>query len=157
MMHLPGQTEGAAVGALAGHVDIAPTVFDCLGVADAGAMPGVSLLELAEGGGAGAGAGARGLLVQHWAGGRGVRAGEFKLLHLPGKGDRLTVLKDGREEDAPACDFPVALRLLRKKEVALIRASLERLEALAVGDESQEAQIDEETRKQLEELGYILD
>jgi choline-sulfatase len=151
LMHLPGQTEGADIQALTGHIDIAPTVLHALGQAVPDSMSGLSLLRIV--GEETARTEARGLLIQHWTGISGVRVGRYKLLHLAAWQDALTVERDGKEETLVSGDHPVTIRLLRKKETALMRLADAKSDLLRGGDA--DVALDDETLEQLENLGYV--
>ena len=151
LMHLPGQKEGADLQALAGHIDIAPTVLHALGQAVPDSMSGLSLLHVV--GEETASSEARGLLIQHWTGISGVRVGRYKLLHLAACQDALTVERDGKEETLVPGDHPVTMRLLRKKETALMLLAGAKSGLLKGG--GADVTLDDETLEQLEKLGYV--
>jgi arylsulfatase A-like enzyme len=151
LMHLPGQTEGADLQALTGHIDIAPTVLHALGQAVPDSMSGLSLLHVV--GEETARTEARGLLIQHWTGISGVRVGRYKLLHLAACQDALTVERDGKEETLVPGDHPVTMRLLRKKETALMTLAGAKSGLLKGG--GPDVTLNDETLEQLEKLGYV--
>jgi len=151
LMHLPGQTEGADVQALTGHIDIAPTVLHALGQEIPDSMSGLSLLHIVGEGTARTEA--RGLLIQHWTGISGVRVGCYKLLHPAAWRDVLTVERDGKEESLAPGDHPVTMRLLRKKETALMLLAGAKSGLLKGG--GADVALDDETLEKLEKLGYV--
>jgi len=158
-VHLPGQEEGARIESLVGHIDLAPTILSAFGMPVPGEMHGMDLMKAIENPDAALRA-TRGLLVQHWTGISGVRLGKFKLLRLSNSSDILTVEVQGKETKLSPSDYPITLRLLRKTETSLVRQRASAIEKTAKGGSlpaAEDAQIDEETRRQLEKLGYILD
>ncbi|MFH1436081.1 MAG: sulfatase, partial [Pseudomonadota bacterium] len=156
LVHLPGQAAGRDIEELAGHIDIAPTILKALGAEPPAFWPGKSLLDIIAGPG-GNGQESRGMLLQHWTGARGVKLENWKLITAPGSDPVMSVEKNGRNQELAPQDGPVTLRLLRKKEAFLIcsRAAAEPRDAKQEQEAGgEEAEIDEETRKQLEKLGY---
>ena len=157
LVHLPGQAAGEDVEALAGHIDIAPTILKALGGEPPASWPGKNLLDVIVNPD---GHESRVMLLQHWTGARGVKLEKWKLMTRPGSGPVMIVEKNGRNEKLTPRGSPVTLRLLRKKEAFLLCAR-----ALAKPpdgkqedtDDGEAADLDEETLKQLEKLGYIFD
>ena len=157
LVHLPGQAAGEDIETLAGHIDVAPTILKALGAEPPARWPGKNLLDIIADPG-GIGHESRGMLLQHWTGARGVKLEQWKLITRPASDPVMSREKDGMNEILSLQGSPITLRLLRKKEASLLcaRALAKPRDAKkGAADDEEAVDLDEETRKQLEKLGYI--
>jgi arylsulfatase A-like enzyme len=141
IMHAPGQTRGASVTAPAGHVDIAPTILEAMGVEVPASLPGRSLLDdPAEG---------RPLLMMHWTGRWGVQTGPWKLQRRLAD-ERLSLSWLADEEEIPLSEAPLLHRLLRR------HLAWGYVDLGAEAQAGKEFEVSPELQDQLEKLGYII-
>jgi arylsulfatase A-like enzyme len=142
MIRLPGVAVTGEFDRLVGQVDLMPTVLEALGVEPPAGIEGRSLLELLD---APAGPGGRDAhLMQHWNGTYGLRVGHWMVI-AGGRSTSLARLEGPRVWYQDPGRRPVAWLAL---------ATLATRDGAA---EPNEAHVDEQTRRQLEALGYVLD
>jgi hypothetical protein len=140
VLRTPGQSEPVMADALAGHVDIAPTVLQALGMETPGHLPGRSLLEPSDP--------LRPLLLQHWTGRWGIQIGPWKMQRRPAD-EKLSHSHVAREKELVPHEHPILHRLLRM-HLAWSYAGL------GTAASQGEAALDPELAEQLEKLGYIV-
>ena len=156
VIRVPGGVAGQVVEDRVGLVDITPTILDLLDVSPPGDLDGRSLVPFLRGGDPTPSAASRELyvetlsprLVNGWGELRGILTGDYKYVHGP-RPELFNLTTDGRELKNLIDDEP---------EVAAdLRSRLERLLAAVDGTgPSAATQLDEESRRRLAALGYLL-
>jgi arylsulfatase A-like enzyme len=148
LMSYPDGSQAASVGGLVGHLDLAPTILDALGQPIPPHLPGRSLLDQLTGPGDPAAPPV--YLLEHWNGTNGMRLGEWLVIaHRKSttiarlNGQKVWYHDPGRNR--------VKWLYLRERLALLILSNRE------TGEVQTEVWMDEQTKAQLEALGYILE
>ncbi len=148
LLSYPDGAPAASVGSLVGHLDLVPTILDALGQPIPPHLPGRSLLDQITT--AADPAAPPAYLLEHWNGTNGMRLGEWLVIaHRKSttiarmSGQKVWYHDPGRNL--------VKWLYLRQRLALLIRQN----RSATDGDEAVE--LDEQTRSQLEALGYIMD
>jgi arylsulfatase A-like enzyme len=160
MLRYPGRVpRGRTLPHITSTVDVAPTLLDLAGVSMWDGAEGVSLTDTFEGQGAPR---PRVALFQGQSRFMGLRAGRYRLISYKDHRKLFDVLNDPTEQKEIQKDRPIAHAYTRALTGLMLGASDKgqwwdcQQEASAPSEiASQEAEIDEQTRMQLEALGYV--
>ncbi len=152
IVHVPGVTDGGLrLEDSVGLVDVLPTIFDALGREIPSDLSGESFLPLLLGEAPDA---PRVTVTGFMEGWRAVNVGRLKLIQ---RTERRVILHDTREDPSEQTDVsasrPIAVRYARGV-LGLALAGVERPSRRRAAIREERLQIDPETRRQLEELGY---
>ncbi|MBW2260360.1 MAG: sulfatase [Deltaproteobacteria bacterium] len=148
LLRFPGGSPSGTIEGLVGHVDLVPTILDAFGRDAPDGLDGRSLLDritepvhLAS---------PPAHLLEHWNGTYGLRLGQWMLI-AHRKSTSIARLKGQKVWYQDAGRNPVKWLYLRERLALLI------LENRKAEIAEHEVKLDEQTRSQLEALGYIMD
>lgn len=153
IVRIPGVTdEGARLPDSVGLVDVLPTLYDALGLPVPDDLSGESFLPLLLGASADA---PRATVTGFMEGWRAVHVGRLKLIQRTERRVMLyDLVEDPREQVDVSAERPIAVRYARGL-LGLRLAGVERPTRRRFEVRARAAELDAETRAQLEALGYI--
>ncbi len=149
MIRVPGAAVTGEYGELVGHIDLTPTILDALDVEVPAHLSGTSLIDRVLA--ASIPGEPRAYLMQHWNGVWGLRLGEWLVVANP-RSTSLSRIQGARIFNQDSSRQAVLWLYLRQRLALAAVAS-------PVDDTSPEhgVELEEETREELEALGYIIE